>query len=116
VRERLDEFTYEDKRLALRALGCSVTVWRRGVRPHRFEVEFRLLSGTIIKAAYPDVNHGTDPGFLMLEYQGKLLDAINASLAEPIRVEASQIAVPTGPGLGVQLNEAALAPHWRMIE
>jgi L-alanine-DL-glutamate epimerase-like enolase superfamily enzyme len=55
-------------------------------------------------------------GFLMLEYQGKLLDAINASLVEPIRVEASQIAVPTGPGLGVRVNEAALAPHWRMIE
>ena len=55
-------------------------------------------------------------GFLMLEYQGKLLDAINASLVEPIRVEASQIAVPAGAGLGVRLNEAALAPHWRVIE
>jgi len=55
-------------------------------------------------------------GFLMLEYQGKLLDAIDASLVEPIRVEASQIPAPGGPGLGVQLNEAALAPHWRMIE
>src|SRR5207248_7285617 len=55
-------------------------------------------------------------GFLMLEFQGKLLDAINASLVEPIHVEASQIAVPAGPGLGVQLNEAARRPHWRMIE
>lgn len=50
--------------------------------------------------------------FLILEYQGKLLESINASLTTPIAVEASQIAVPDGPGLGVTLDEAALAPHW----
>jgi L-alanine-DL-glutamate epimerase-like enolase superfamily enzyme len=50
--------------------------------------------------------------FLILEHQGALLDAINASLTTPITVEASEIVVPDGPGLGVTLNEAAVAPHW----
>jgi L-alanine-DL-glutamate epimerase-like enolase superfamily enzyme len=54
--------------------------------------------------------------FLIMEYQGKLLDAINASLIEPIRIEGSQVAVPDGPGLGVKVNEAALAPYWRKVE
>jgi L-alanine-DL-glutamate epimerase-like enolase superfamily enzyme len=50
-----------------------------------------------------------------MEYQGKLLDAINASLVTPIAVEEGAVAVPLGPGLGVELNEAALAPHWKVI-
>jgi L-alanine-DL-glutamate epimerase-like enolase superfamily enzyme len=50
--------------------------------------------------------------FLILEHQGTLLDAINASLTAPVAVEGGEIAVPDGPGLGVTLNEAAVAPHW----
>jgi galactonate dehydratase len=50
--------------------------------------------------------------FLVLEHQGSLLESINASLTTPLIVADSQIAVPTGPGLGVRLNEAAVAPHW----
>jgi L-alanine-DL-glutamate epimerase-like enolase superfamily enzyme len=41
---------------------------------------------------------------------------VNASLTQPIEVEGSTIAVPGGPGLGVQVNEAALKPHWKVIE
>lgn len=50
--------------------------------------------------------------FLILEHQGKLLDAINASLTEPIAVEGGEITVPSGPGLGVTLNESAVSPYW----
>jgi galactonate dehydratase len=50
--------------------------------------------------------------FLVLEHQGQLLDAINASLTQPLQIESGQIAVPDGPGLGVTLNEAAIAPYW----
>jgi D-galactarolactone cycloisomerase len=55
------------------------------------------------------------PSFLLMEYQGKLLDAINASLQAPIAVVDGAVALPTGPGLGVELNEAALAPHWKVV-
>ena len=50
--------------------------------------------------------------FLILEHQGKLLDAINASLTEPITVQGSEIVVPSGPGLGVTLKESAVSPYW----
>jgi galactonate dehydratase len=52
------------------------------------------------------------PNFLVLEHQGALLPAINASLTTPIAVEQGAVAVPTGPGLGVTPNEAALRPYW----
>jgi L-alanine-DL-glutamate epimerase-like enolase superfamily enzyme len=50
--------------------------------------------------------------FHMLEYQGGLAASINASLTAPITVAGGEIAVPEGPGLGVTLNEEAVAPHW----
>jgi galactonate dehydratase len=53
--------------------------------------------------------------FLILEHQGALLPAINASLTSPITITGGEIAVPTGPGLGVTLNEAAIAPSGRSI-
>lgn len=50
--------------------------------------------------------------FMILEHQGALLESINASLTTPFSIVDSQIDVPTGPGLGVTLNEAAIAPYW----
>jgi galactonate dehydratase len=50
--------------------------------------------------------------FYMLEYQGKLMESINASLTTPFAMEAGEVAVPEGPGLGVTPNEEAVAPYW----
>jgi L-alanine-DL-glutamate epimerase-like enolase superfamily enzyme len=50
--------------------------------------------------------------FHLLEYQGGLAASINASITAPITVESGEIAVPEGPGLGVTLNDEAVAPHW----
>jgi L-alanine-DL-glutamate epimerase-like enolase superfamily enzyme len=50
--------------------------------------------------------------FLIQEHQGKLLDAINTSLTTPFVVENGYITVPAGPGLGVTLDESAVAPYW----
>jgi galactonate dehydratase len=52
------------------------------------------------------------PNFLVLEHQGALLASINASVTPPFRIENGQIAVPTGPGLGVIIDEQALRPYW----
>jgi galactonate dehydratase len=48
----------------------------------------------------------------LLEHQGGLLEAINASLTAPLTIQAGRIRLPDGPGLGVTPNETALAPHW----
>ena len=55
------------------------------------------------------------PSFLLMEYQQKMLDPINASLLEPLSVEEGSVAVPLGPGFGVDVNEAALAPYWKVV-
>lgn len=51
--------------------------------------------------------------FLILEHQGGLFGAVNASLTAPLMLERGDVRVPDGPGLGVELNEAALSPFWR---
>lgn len=48
----------------------------------------------------------------MVEYQGKLMESINASLKSPFTVESGAVAVPEGHGLGVTLDEDAVSPHW----
>ncbi|MBI3978013.1 MAG: hypothetical protein HY331_07500 [Chloroflexi bacterium] len=70
------------------------------------------VATVVVQLLRPIVLGAAIGNFLIMEYQSKLLESINASLATPIAVEASHIAVPNGPGLGVTLNEAALAPYW----
>jgi L-alanine-DL-glutamate epimerase-like enolase superfamily enzyme len=36
--------------------------------------------------------------FHMLEYQGKLMESINASLTSPLTVEGNEVGVPGGRG------------------
>lgn len=47
--------------------------------------------------------------FLVQEYQPVMLDTFNPWLAEPLRVAAGQAIVPTGPGLGIEIDEERLA-------
>ena len=43
VAENIQELTYDQKRLALDALGVRVTVWRKGDRAPRIEASIRLV-------------------------------------------------------------------------
>jgi galactonate dehydratase len=47
----------------------------------------------------------TLPAFLVQELQPVMLDTFNPWLADPLRVEEGAVVVPTGPGLGLDLDE-----------
>jgi len=51
------------------------------------------------------------PNFLITEYFVNFEDAARAIARRPLRVEGSHIALPTDPGLGIDLDEDALARH-----
>jgi galactonate dehydratase len=51
----------------------------------------------------------TLPGFLVQELQPVMLDTFNPWLADPLRVEDGAVVVPTGPGLGLDLDEERIA-------
>jgi galactonate dehydratase len=44
----------------------------------------------------------------LIEYQPVVLEAANQLLTTPLRCEAGRMKVPAGPGLGIELNDAAL--------
>lgn len=51
----------------------------------------------------------TLPTFHIQELQPVMLDTFNPWLAEPLRVEDGAVVVPTGPGLGLDLDEERIA-------
>ena len=48
----------------------------------------------------------TLPNFYMQEFQPLMFDAFNPWLTEPLRHENGELIVPSGPGLGISLDEA----------
>ena len=54
-------------------------------------------------------------GFLILEHQGGLFGAVNASLNTPIALERNEVRVPDGPGLGVELDREKLARYHELF-
>jgi galactonate dehydratase len=48
------------------------------------------------------------PNLYMLEYQPPVFNLANALLEEPLVSEAGQYHIPTGPGLGIQIDERKL--------
>ena len=51
------------------------------------------------------------PNFALQEYTGESEPPKSDLLVEPIKLEDGFLIVPDGPGLGVELNESALAAH-----
>ncbi len=51
------------------------------------------------------------PNLPIMEFQPSVFDKANAILKTPIVCEASYLTVPTGPGLGVEVDEEALAEY-----
>jgi galactonate dehydratase len=49
------------------------------------------------------------PHVRVVEYQPVVLDAANRLLRAPIACQAGRIRVPEGPGLGIEVDDAALA-------
>ncbi|HYC12658.1 MAG TPA: enolase C-terminal domain-like protein, partial [Stellaceae bacterium] len=60
-----------------------------------------MIAATLqVAAASPHVG--------LVEYQPVVLEVANRLLATPIRCEAGQMEIPAGPGLGIELDAAAL--------
>ena len=51
------------------------------------------------------------PNVPMMEFQPSVFDRANGILKSPIVCEAGHFAVPTGPGLGVEVDEEKLMPY-----
>jgi galactonate dehydratase len=60
-----------------------------------------MIAATLqVAAAAPQVD--------LVEYQPVVLDAGNRLLASPIRCESGRMQIPSGPGLGIEIDDAAL--------
>ena len=89
----------ELKEIAAMAEPCHI-----GVAPHNYNSTTVGLAATVQAAAGM-------PNFLITEYFLNFEPVGNEIAIEPFRVEGGYIALPTGPGLGIDLDEDALARH-----
>lgn len=90
--------------LELREIAAMAEVYHVAVSPHNYNSTTLGLAATL---------HATAgmPNFLMTEYFVNF-EALGAELAiTPFTVENSYITLPTTPGLGIDLDEAALARY-----
>ena len=74
------------------------------VSPHNFNSTTVGLAATLHLCA-------TIPNFLITEYFVNLAEIGDELSANPIEVDNGYIRLPTGPGLGIELDEEALARH-----
>ena len=74
------------------------------VSPHNYNSTTIGLAATLQVAA-------TIPNFLITEYFVNFEARGNEVAVSPLRVEGGYIALPTGPGLGVDLREDVLARY-----
>ncbi len=90
--------------LELREIAAMAETYLVGVAPHNYN------STSVALAATAHASAGM-PNFVITEFFVNL-DALSARICrEPIRVEDGAIRVPDGPGLGIDLDEEALAAH-----
>lgn len=90
--------------LELREIAAMAEVYHVAVSPHNYN------STTVGLAATLHATAGM-PNFLITEYFVNFTALGDELSVEPIRVENGYIRLPTKPGLGIELNEDALARH-----
>jgi galactonate dehydratase len=88
----------------LRAIAAMAEAYHVGVSPHNYNSTTVGLAATLhVSAAIPN--------FLITEYFVNF-EARGAEIAaQPFRLENGYLAVPTAPGLGIELREDVLARH-----
>jgi galactonate dehydratase len=90
--------------LALKEIASAAEPWHVTVAPHNYNSTTIGLACTLQVSA-------CIPNFLITEYFVNF-EAAGAELANhAFEVKDSYIALPTGPGLGIELDEAALDRH-----
>ena len=90
--------------LELREIAAMAEVYHVAVSPHNYNSTAVGLAATLQAAAGM-------PNFLITEYFVNFTDVGNTISIEPIQVENGYIALPTKPGLGIDLDEDALARY-----
>ena len=90
--------------LELREIAAMAETYHVAMAPHNYN------STTVGLAAALHATAGM-PNFLITEYFVNFTALGDELSVEPIRVENGYIPLPTKPGLGIELDEAALARH-----
>lgn len=90
--------------LELREIAAMAEPYHIAVAPHNYNSTTVGLAATLHAAAGM-------PNFLITEYFVNFEETGRAIARSPLRVEESHIALPTAPGLGIDLDEAALARY-----
>lgn len=90
--------------LELREIAAMAEPHHVAVSPHNYNSTTVGLAATLQAAAGM-------PNFLITEYFVNFEEAGRAITRSPLRVENSHLALPTAPGLGIDLDEDALARH-----
>jgi len=74
------------------------------VSPHNYNSTTLALAATVQVAA-------TIPNFLITEYFFSFAQTGDAISVNPFKVEDGYIKIPSGPGLGLEIDEEALAKY-----
>jgi galactonate dehydratase len=90
--------------LALKEIASAAEPWHVTVAPHNYNSTTIGLASTLQVSA-------CIPNFLITEYFVNFEDAGQELARHPFEVKDSYIALPTAPGLGIELDETWLARH-----
>ncbi len=90
--------------LELKEIAAMAETYYVVVSPHNFNSTTVGLAATLHLCA-------TIPNFLITEYFVNLAGIGEELATNPIKVDHGYIRLPTGPGLGIELDEDALARH-----
>jgi galactonate dehydratase len=90
--------------LALKEIAAAAEPWHVTVAPHNYNSTTVGLACTLQVSA-------CIPNFLITEYFVNFEAAGQELARQPFEVKDSYIAIPTAPGLGIELDEAWLARH-----
>ena len=90
--------------LELREISAMAETYHIAVSPHNYNSTTVGLAATLHAAA--DM-----PNFLITEYFVDFEAVGNKIATNPLKVENGYISLPTAPGLGIDLDEDALAQH-----
>ena len=87
--------------LELKEIGAMAEPYFVIMSPHNYNSTSVALAATVHACAVM-------PNFLITEYFVNFAEVANAITVDPWRVEDGYVALPTGPGLGIELDEEAL--------
>lgn len=96
--------------LEAKAIAHMAQAWHVRVSPHVWGGAVGVAAALHLACSLPDHPHTTHPGFpLLFELDRSPNGLRDELLAEPLRVENGVIHLPEGPGLGITLDEQAVA-------